>query len=167
MSGGSRQRPQQKRTATSMCPSPRNEVYVRLLGGAAARTMTYATISRSSPSDENVRNTSFCAARPSSMPGRNEETTATVSVRGEPSQCVAFTGTTWKFTSMVIAQWLATAPDDPAEGWTAAEPRRARSGHHSTFTCLLEPMLSRAGFDIRRRWLSPTRMYAAYTCVRR
>jgi hypothetical protein len=38
---------------------------------------------------------------------------------------------------------------------------------YSTFTWLLEPMLQRVGFEIRDRWLSPTRMYAAFTCVLR
>lgn len=66
-----------------------------------------------------------------------------------------------------IAPWLAAAPDDPAAGWTAAELAEHVREEYSTFTWLLEPMLERVGFEIRDRWLSPTRMYAAYTCVRR
>jgi SAM-dependent methyltransferase len=65
-----------------------------------------------------------------------------------------------------IASWLAAAPDDPAAGWTAAQLARHVRDEHSTFTWLLEPMLERVGFEIRDRWLSPTRTYAAYTCVR-
>ena len=37
---------------------------------------------------------------------------------------------------------------------------------HSTFTWLLEPMLERAGFEVRPRSLSDDGIYAAYTCVR-
>jgi len=66
-----------------------------------------------------------------------------------------------------IAPWLAGAPDDPAVGWTAAQLAEHVRQEHSTFTWLLEPMLERAGFEIRDRWLSTKRVYAAYTCVRR
>jgi SAM-dependent methyltransferase len=66
-----------------------------------------------------------------------------------------------------IARWLASAPDDPARGWTAAQLAEHVRQEHSTFTWLLEPMLERAGFEIRDRWLSPTQMYATYTSVRR
>ena len=67
----------------------------------------------------------------------------------------------------VIARWLSEALDDAAAGWTAAELAEHVRGEHSTFTWLLEPMLERVGFDVRDRWRSPTRMYAAYTCIRR
>jgi SAM-dependent methyltransferase len=66
-----------------------------------------------------------------------------------------------------ITDWLATAPDDPAAGWTAEELAEHVREEHSTFTWLLEPMLERTRFEMRDRWLSPTRTYAAYTCVRR
>jgi SAM-dependent methyltransferase len=66
-----------------------------------------------------------------------------------------------------IARWLAAAPDDPAAGWTAPQLADHVREENSTFTWLLEPMLERVGFEIRDRWLSPTRTYAAYTCVRR
>jgi SAM-dependent methyltransferase len=65
-----------------------------------------------------------------------------------------------------IASWLATAPENPAEGWTAAELAEHVREEHSTFTWLLEPMLERVGFEIRDTWLSPNRIFAAYTCVR-
>jgi SAM-dependent methyltransferase len=66
-----------------------------------------------------------------------------------------------------IASWLASAPDDPSKGWTASQLAEHVREEHSTFTWLLEPMFERVGFEIRERWLSPNRMYAAYTCVRR
>jgi SAM-dependent methyltransferase len=65
-----------------------------------------------------------------------------------------------------IRSWLSAAPEDPAQGWTAAELAEHVREEHSTFTWLLEPMLERAGFTIRDRWLSPNRIYAAYTCIR-
>jgi SAM-dependent methyltransferase len=65
-----------------------------------------------------------------------------------------------------ITSWLASAPNDPAKGWTAAQLAEHVRGEHSTYTWLLEPMLIHVGFEIRQRWLSPNRIYAAYTCVR-
>jgi len=64
-----------------------------------------------------------------------------------------------------IASWLASAPDDPAKGWTADQLAEHLREEHSTFTWLLEPMLERAGFVIHERWVSPNRAYAAYTCL--
>ncbi len=66
-----------------------------------------------------------------------------------------------------IERCFAGAPDDPAQGWTAAQLAEHMREEHSTFTWLLEPMLEHAGFDITDRWLSPTQTYAAYTCIRR
>jgi SAM-dependent methyltransferase len=65
-----------------------------------------------------------------------------------------------------IASWLAAAPTDPADGWTARELAGHVRGEHSTFTWLLEPMLERVGFEIRERHVSPTGMYAGYVCIR-
>jgi SAM-dependent methyltransferase len=70
-------------------------------------------------------------------------------------------------TDDVIARWLASATDDAATGWTAAQLAEHVRDEHSTFTWLLEPMLEQAGFELRDRWLSPSRTYAAYTCVLR
>jgi SAM-dependent methyltransferase len=64
-----------------------------------------------------------------------------------------------------ISSWLAAAPEDPARGWTAAELAEHVREEHSTFTWLLEPMLERAGFELRDRQLSANGFYAAYTCV--
>ncbi len=67
---------------------------------------------------------------------------------------------------VAITEWLAAAPDDPRAGWTADELAEHVREERSTFTWLLEPMLERAGFEIRDRSLSTTRTYAAYTCIR-
>jgi SAM-dependent methyltransferase len=66
-----------------------------------------------------------------------------------------------------IEAWLAGAATDPARGWTADELAEHVRDEQSTFTWLLEPMLERAGFEIRDRRLSESRTYASYTCVRR
>jgi SAM-dependent methyltransferase len=66
-----------------------------------------------------------------------------------------------------VSSWLASAPDDPTKGWTAEELAEHVREEHSTYSWLIEPMLQRVGFEIRERSLSPTRMYAAYTCIRR
>lgn len=66
-----------------------------------------------------------------------------------------------------IGSWLAAAPKDPTKGWTAEQLAEHVREEHSTFSWLLEPMLERVGFELRERWLSPSRVYAAYTCVRR
>ena len=67
----------------------------------------------------------------------------------------------------VLAAWYAAAPADPADGWTAGELERHVRTEHSTFSWLLEPMLERAGFEIRDTWYSESRTYARYVCVKR
>lgn len=64
-----------------------------------------------------------------------------------------------------IEAWLQAAPDDPADGWTRPQLAEHVRDEHSTFTWLLEPMLQRAGFEIRER--SASAIYASYRCVRR
>jgi SAM-dependent methyltransferase len=66
----------------------------------------------------------------------------------------------------VIEAWLAGAPDDPAEGWTGSELQEHVREEYSTFTWLLEPMLERAGFEIRDADYRAS-TYAAYVCVYR
>jgi SAM-dependent methyltransferase len=66
-----------------------------------------------------------------------------------------------------VSAWLAAAPKDPSQGWTAPQLAEHLRDEHSTFTWLLEPMLEHAGFDVHERWLSPNGIYAAYTCVTR
>ena len=68
--------------------------------------------------------------------------------------------------STSIKVWLDSAPTDPARGWTSAQLAEHVRTEHSTFTWLLEPMLERAGFEVRTRSLSNDGIYAAYTCVR-
>jgi SAM-dependent methyltransferase len=63
----------------------------------------------------------------------------------------------------VFAAWLASLR---GRGWTAPELAEHVLDEHSTFTWLLEPMLERAGFEIRERSLDQDRVHAAYTCVR-
>ena len=61
-----------------------------------------------------------------------------------------------------IDAWLDGAPNDPAQGWTRAQLAEHVRDEHSTFTWLLEPMLERAGFEIRRRETSDSGIYARY-----
>jgi SAM-dependent methyltransferase len=69
--------------------------------------------------------------------------------------------------SLAIDSWLASAAADSTRGWTSAELAEHMRVEHSTFTWLLEPMIEHAGFEIRDRLLSPNRIYASYTCIRR
>jgi SAM-dependent methyltransferase len=66
----------------------------------------------------------------------------------------------------VIGAWLASAPTNSARGWTASELAEHVREEHSTFSWLLEPMFERVGLRIEDRWLSPSHVYAAYTCIR-
>jgi SAM-dependent methyltransferase len=65
-----------------------------------------------------------------------------------------------------IQLWIDSAPADPARGWTSAQLAEHVRTEHSTFTWLLEPMLERAGFEVKSRSLSDDGIYASYTCVR-
>jgi ubiquinone/menaquinone biosynthesis C-methylase UbiE len=66
----------------------------------------------------------------------------------------------------VIEAWLDTAPERADEGWTRVELEAHVREEHSTFSWLLEPMLERAGFEIREASYSDSRTYAAYVCAR-
>jgi SAM-dependent methyltransferase len=66
---------------------------------------------------------------------------------------------------VAIEAWLAGAAEQASEGWTRAELEEHVREEYSTYTWLLEPMLERAGFEIREADRSST--YAAYVCVRR
>jgi SAM-dependent methyltransferase len=70
-------------------------------------------------------------------------------------------------TNRALAEWLAGASTDPADGWTAQQLAEHVREEHSTFDWLLEPMLERAGFEIGVRHLSESGAYAAYACVLR
>jgi ubiquinone/menaquinone biosynthesis C-methylase UbiE len=65
-----------------------------------------------------------------------------------------------------IETWLAGAAEHPAEGWTRSELEAHLRDEHSTFTWLLEPMLTRAGFEIPEARYRAA-VYAAYVCVHR
>lgn len=67
----------------------------------------------------------------------------------------------------IIDDWLAGASDDPALGWTRPEYETHLREEYSTYSWLLEPMLERAGFEIREATHSERRVYSAYTCVKR
>lgn len=66
-----------------------------------------------------------------------------------------------------IEHWLSAAPEDPASGWSRSELETHVRTEHSTFSWLLEPMLARAGLDVRAAEHSPSGVFAAYVCVRR
>ena len=66
----------------------------------------------------------------------------------------------------VIEAWLQTAPARPEDGWTRAELETHLRQEFSTFSWLLEPMLKRAGFEIREAAYSESKVFAAYVCVR-
>ena len=66
----------------------------------------------------------------------------------------------------VIEDWLADAPEHPDEGWTRTELEGHLRQEHSTFSWLLEPMLERAGFEIREASYDSARIYAGYICVK-
>jgi SAM-dependent methyltransferase len=66
----------------------------------------------------------------------------------------------------VFEDWLARAPRRPEEGYTAADLATHIRTEYSTYTWLLEPLLERAGFEIRDAEYA-SRVFAAYTCIRR
>jgi ubiquinone/menaquinone biosynthesis C-methylase UbiE len=67
----------------------------------------------------------------------------------------------------IIEDWLTSAPDHPTAGWTRSELEAHLREEHSTFRWLLEPMLDRAGFEIRQASYDTSRIYAAYVCAKR
>ena len=66
-----------------------------------------------------------------------------------------------------IGAWLAGARERPEDGWTRAELETHVREEYSTFSWLHEPLLERAGFEIREATYRPSKTYAAYTCVSR
>jgi SAM-dependent methyltransferase len=61
--------------------------------------------------------------------------------------------------------WLARTTLQPEDGYTAAEMGAHVRGEFSTYSWLLEPLLERAGFEIRKAEYS-FRTTATYTCRR-
>ncbi len=64
-----------------------------------------------------------------------------------------------------IAAWLANAASSPEDGWTRDELRTHLSQEYSTFSWLVESMLTHVGFEIRQAEYSASAIYAAYDCV--
>jgi len=64
-----------------------------------------------------------------------------------------------------VARWLAGAAERPEDGWTRAELESHLRDEYRTFTWLLEPMLERAGFELREAEYDGDGIYAAYVCV--
>ncbi len=69
-------------------------------------------------------------------------------------------------TGRMIEAWLGTAPVRSQEGWTRIELETHLREEYSTFSWLVEPMLQKAGFEIRQASYSESRVFAAYVCVK-
>jgi SAM-dependent methyltransferase len=67
----------------------------------------------------------------------------------------------------VIEAWLSQAPERPDRGYTASDLATHIRDEYSTYGWLLEPMLERAGFEIRDAEYSASQVFAAFTCVKR
>ena len=66
----------------------------------------------------------------------------------------------------VVEEWLAGAAPDASQGWTRAEYATHLREEYSTFSWLLEPMLTRTGFVIDEATDRFGGIFAAYTCHR-
>jgi ubiquinone/menaquinone biosynthesis C-methylase UbiE len=66
----------------------------------------------------------------------------------------------------VIEPWLAAGAARPEEGWTRQELETHVREEYSPFNWALEAMLAHAGFQIKHAEYDPSRIYAAYTCVK-
>lgn len=67
----------------------------------------------------------------------------------------------------VADAWLASAPTSPDEGWTREELEAHLREEHSTFSWLLEAMLNRCGFEITNMSHQSSKVFSAYTAVKR
>ena len=65
-----------------------------------------------------------------------------------------------------LGSWISSGPSS-GDAWTQADLIRHLRDEHSTFSWLLEPMLERAGFEIRDRRYSDSQVFPSYVCVRR
>jgi ubiquinone/menaquinone biosynthesis C-methylase UbiE len=66
-----------------------------------------------------------------------------------------------------VEGWLSHAAERTEDGWTRAELETHLRDEYSTFSWLLEPMLDRAGFDIRQVTHHASGIYSAYVGVKR
>jgi hypothetical protein len=65
----------------------------------------------------------------------------------------------------IFEGWLAHAAPSPEVGWTREELETHIREEYSPFAWLLEPMLERAGFEVREISHDQSRLYSAYVCV--
>ena len=65
-----------------------------------------------------------------------------------------------------IEAWMDGAVTDPSAGFTAGELAEHVRGEFSTYSWLLEQMITKVGFDVRDRSFVRS-AYGAYTCTRR
>ena len=68
--------------------------------------------------------------------------------------------------AVVLERWFAGASATSDAGWTRAELEEHVRTEYSSFSWVLEPMLTRCGFEIQTVEYAPSQTYAAYTCVR-
>jgi hypothetical protein len=61
-----------------------------------------------------------------------------------------------------LEAWCATAGDDAAAGWSRAELEEHVRDEQSTFSWLLEPMITRAGFEIEDARHDADGIFASY-----
>ncbi len=66
----------------------------------------------------------------------------------------------------IIERWLSQAAETPEVGWTRAELETHLRDEYSTFSWLLEPMLSRAGFRIQQMHDADSTISRGYICIR-
>jgi ubiquinone/menaquinone biosynthesis C-methylase UbiE len=69
-------------------------------------------------------------------------------------------------TEHYIEGWLGGAVANSDQGWTRTELETHLRKEHSTYSWLLEPMLERAGFEIKEALPTDSRVYTSYTCVK-
>lgn len=67
----------------------------------------------------------------------------------------------------LVEAWLASAPTSPDAGWTREELETHLREEHSTFSWLLEPMLEQCGFEITKVSHLSSKVFSAYTAVKR
>jgi SAM-dependent methyltransferase len=66
----------------------------------------------------------------------------------------------------LIGNWLGSGAERPEDGFTRADFEAHLRNEFSTFSWLLEPMLERAGFEIKHADYGSRRIHAAYVCVK-
>lgn len=70
-------------------------------------------------------------------------------------------------TPRAIEDWVRSGAASSDDGWTPAELAEHVRSEHSTFSWLLEPMLERAGFEIKDVSFNDSRVFAAYLSAKR